>query len=136
MANRTYLLNHHSVAAKVAAEIEDRCLLGANYQLPILWVALFDKSDLTTVGVPCTNDAGDELIEHVPTLLTSVGNAKSNYAFRRAALVQTMGDESLPFIKEWDAFVNSDLSAPYVQVDLVELWMMYDNPEDLSCDVR
>jgi hypothetical protein len=135
LANRTYLLNHDSDVPVVAAEIEGRCLLAANYQLPILWVALFDKGDLTTVGVPCTNYAGDEVVEKIPTLFTSAEKAKSNYASRRATLIQSMGDESIPFIKEWDAFANTNLSAPYAQVDLVELWMMYDNPADLSSDV-
>ena len=136
MANRTYLMNHESGAPRTAAEIENTCLLGANYQLPILWLALFDQDDLTTVPVACTNGAGDQIIENIPTLFTSTAKAKATYASRRTALVQALGAECVPYIAEWESFISSNISAPSVQVDLVELWMMYDNPPDFAVDIR
>ena len=63
MANRTYLMAHSSECATTAELAEDACLLGANYQVPILWIALFDSSDLAYVDVPCTDSEGRELIE-------------------------------------------------------------------------
>lgn len=75
MANRVYLMNHHQSEPALAAELEEACLLAASYQLPILWLALFDSDDLTNVLVHCENDAGEEVSELVLTCFASTEKA-------------------------------------------------------------
>ncbi|MDP5240887.1 hypothetical protein Q9Q94_15200 [Uliginosibacterium sp. 31-16] len=136
MANRAYLMNHSQEAAIIAAASEESCLLGANYQAPILWVALFEPNDLTFVSVPCTNDNGDEVIEKIPTLFAPTAKAKNTYAARSVSLARALGTENACHISEWEAFLSSDLPASMLQIDLAELWMMYENQTDLELDLR
>ncbi|HQS59700.1 MAG: hypothetical protein B7Y56_02885 [Gallionellales bacterium 35-53-114] len=136
MANRAYLINHSQIAAIAAENSEESCLLGANYQVPILWIALFEPSDLTFVSVSCMNDNGDELIEKIPTLFAPTTKAKSTYAARSVALARSLGTENAHHISEWETFLSSNLPASMLQIDLAELWMMYENQTDLELDIR
>lgn len=129
-------MNHSHSAATTAADAEESCLLGANYQLPILWVALFEPNDLTYVSVPCMNDDGDELIEKIPTLFAPSVKAKSAYAARRLSLTNALGTENAGPIAEWEDLLSSHITAPFLQVDLAELWMMYEDRTDLELDLR
>ena len=129
-------MNHSNHAPTTAEASDDACLLGANYQVPILWVALFEPDDLTFVSVPCTNDNGDELIEEVPTLFATTEKAKSTYAKRITPLAKALGEESAVHIHEWEDFLSTELSAPILQLDLIELWMMYENQTDFELDIR
>ncbi|EGH11940.1 MULTISPECIES: hypothetical protein [Pseudomonas syringae group] len=125
MANRVYLMNHHQSEPALAAELEEACLLAASYQLPILWLALFDSDDLTNVLVHCENDAGEEVSELVLTCFASTEKALKTYSSRRQNLQVALGVDSAVSLSEWDAFMTSQLQAPVVQIDLTELWMMY-----------
>ena len=129
-------MNHIHSTAITAEASEEACLLGANYQLPILWVALFEAADLSFVSVPCTNDVGDEFVENIPTLFAPTAKALESYAKRRASLATALGIENAGHIAEWEEFLSSHLTAPMVQLDLGELWMMYENHRDFELDVR
>lgn len=129
-------MNHTRATATTASEAEENCLLGANYQIPILWVALFEPTDLTFVPVPCTNDNGDELIENIPTLFAPSKKAKNTYAIRRASLTEALGAENSLHIHEWEEFLSSQTPDSMLQADLIELWMMYENQSDFELDVR
>lgn len=136
MANRSYLMNHSLCTAILAGEAEENCALGANYQVPILWIALFEPDDLTFVDVPFTNDDGDESIEKIPCLFTETSKAKKTYAGRRDWLVHALGVENSNTLEEWDTFLLAAVDKPRIQLDFVELWMMYDNGKDLELDLR
>jgi len=136
VANRVYLMNHEHREPLTAAQAESACLLGANYQIPVLWVALFRAADLTTMPVSCTADSGEEVIESVPTLFTTSEKARATYTTRSSALVKALGAENSSFIQEWESFLASEVRAPFLQLDLGELWMMYDPRSDLEVDLR
>jgi hypothetical protein len=136
LANRAYLMNHAVGAPTIAGEAEEACLLGANYQIPILWMAMFDSDDFTVVDVPFTNDDGEESVEKIPTLFAATGKAMKTYARRRSWLVDVLGVENVNTIAEWDAFLSTGVHEPTLQLDLIELWIMYDNAGDLELDVR
>lgn len=136
MANRAYLMNHTHSTATTASASEEACLLGANNHVPILWVALFEPTDLTFVSVPCTNDNGDEFIEEIPTLFAATNKAKIIYSARRALLARALGKENACHFTEWDEFLTTQLTAPMLQLDLGELWMMYENQSDFELDIR
>jgi hypothetical protein len=136
MANRTYLMAHSSERAKTAELAEDACLLGANYQVPILWIALFDSSDLTYVDVPCTDSEGKDVLEKIPTLFTSYAKARAIYATRRAGLKNALAPAHHRALSEWDEFLALKIHESVLQLDLIELWMMYDDPADLALDVQ
>jgi hypothetical protein len=127
----------HSSEFPTTAELaEEACLLGANYQVPILWIALFENSDLTYVDVPCTDSEGKDVLEKIPTLFTSYAKARATYATRRAGLENALGPANSNALSEWEEFLSSQVQELALQLDLIELWMMYDDPADLSLDIR
>lgn len=136
MANRAYLMNHAYDVATTSADAEESCLLGANYQVPVLWIALFEPTDLMFMPVPCTNDKGDERIELIPTLFAPASKAKSTYAARRTSLARALGPESADPIAEWEELLSTHIPAASLQVDVGELWIMYENPTDCELDLR
>ena len=136
VANRVYLMNHALNQPTAAGETEDACMLGANYQLPILWLAMFDINDLHTVAVPCINDNGDKFDAQVPTLMSSVEKTAHTYGARCSALTAKLGVENALYLSEWSEFLATGLTAPTLQLDLIELWMMYENPADFDLDLR
>jgi hypothetical protein len=136
VANRVYLMNHTHSRPQAAAEVSSACLLGANYQIPILWLALFRSDDLVLAPVPCTSDAGEETMENIPTLFAATAEARANYGARIPALAKALGEECGSHIAEWETFLASGLTAPSVQLYLAELWMMYDDQSDFDRDVR
>jgi hypothetical protein len=111
-------------------------LLGANYQVPILWIALFDSSDLTYVDVPCTDSEGKDVLEKIPTLLTSYAKARAIYDARRAGLEKALAPAYHRALREWEEFLSMQIHGPVLQLDLIELWMMYDDPADLTFDIQ
>jgi hypothetical protein len=136
MANRTYLMAHSNECATTAELAEDACLLGANYQVPILWIALFDSSDLTYVDVPCTDSEGKDVLEKIPTLFTSYAKARAIYDARRAGLEKALAPAHHRALREWEEFLSMQIHGPVLQLDLIELWMMYDGPADLALDIQ
>ena len=116
MANRAYLMNHTYGAATTSSNAEESCLLGANYQVPVLWIALFELTDLMFMPVPCTNDNGDERIELIPTLFAPAIKAKSTYAARRVSLARALGPESADSIAAWDEFLSTHILAESLQL--------------------
>lgn len=136
MANRNYFMAHSSESPLTAGAAEDACLLGSNYLVPILWVAQFDDADLTLLHVPCTDAEGNEVVERVPTLFTSHAKAQATYAARRRGLAKALGPAHADAMAEWEAFLSSAVQASHVQVDLTELWMMYDDPMAFGADVQ
>ncbi|HEX8602340.1 MAG TPA: hypothetical protein VF774_06825 [Pseudoduganella sp.] len=136
MANRTYLMAHSNERATTAGVAEDTCLLAANHQVPILWLALFDDSDLTFVDVPCTDEEGNEVLERIPTFFTSLEKASATYGSRRTNLAAALGAASANVLREWEEFLSSAILQSRLQIDLIELLMMYDDPADFLLDVR
>ena len=127
----------HSDERETIADLaEDACLLAANYQVPILWLALFDGSDLTYVDVPCTDSEGRDVLEKIPTLFASFEKTSATYAARQADLAKSLGTANADVLLEWEQFLSSGIQASHLQLDLVELWMMYDDPSDLVLDVQ
>lgn len=125
--------NEHPTTADL---MEDACLLAANYQVPILWLALFDGADVRYVEVPCSDAQGNDVLEKIPTLFASFEKASSAYAARRADLANALGAVHANVLQEWDGFLSSTIQASNLQLDLVELWMMYDDPADVLLDVQ
>jgi len=136
VANRTYFMAHCNEHATTADVMEDAFLLAANYQVPILWLALFDGSDLRYVDVPCTDSQGNDVLEKIPTLFASFEKASTTYAVRRTGLANALGAANAKVLHEWDGFLSSTIQASKLQLDLVELWMMYDDPADVILDVQ
>ncbi|MDU8360089.1 hypothetical protein [Pseudomonas syringae group sp. J309-1] len=135
MANRVYLMNHSQSEPALAAELEDACLLAASYQLPILWLALFDSDDLVNVLVHCENDAGELDSELILTCFASTEKALKTYSSRRQDLQAALGADSATSVAEWEAFIASELHGSTVQIDLTELWMMYGDADALDAQV-
>lgn len=135
MANRVYLMNHNQSEPALAADLEDACLLAASYQLPILWLALFDSDDLVNVLVHCENDAGEQVSELVLTCFASTGKALKTYNSRKQSLHAVLGADSATSLSEWEAFIASQLQASAVQIDLTELWMMYGDADALDSQI-
>lgn len=135
MANRVYLMNHSQSEPALAAELGDACLLAASYQLPILWLALFDSDDLVNVLVHFENDAGEQVSELVLTCFANTGKALKTYNSRKQTLQAVLGEENADSLAEWEAFMTNQLQASAVQIDLTELWMMYGDADALDAQV-
>lgn len=135
MANRVFFMNHNQAGPVIGAELQEACLLAASYQLPILWLGLFDADDLVNVAVPCENEEGEAISEQVLTCFAPLEKARATYASRRERLHEALGPEHAPAVAEWDEFVAS-LSGSAVQIDLVELWMLYGDTAALDEQIR
>lgn len=135
MANRVFFMNHNQAEAAIGAELQEACLLAASYQLPILWLALFDADDLVNVAVPCENEEGEAISEQVLTCFASLEKARATYGARRERLQKALGSDHAPAAAEWDEFV-ARLSGSAVQIDLIELWMLYGDNAALDEQIR
>lgn len=136
MANRMYLMFHSHDRPTTAELAEDACLLAANYLVPVLWIALFDSSDLTYVDVLCTDAEDKDVLESIPTLFTSYAKAHATYAARQAGLAAALGTEHASVLSEWEKFLYSQGQESNLQLDLIELWMLYGDASAVSSEVQ
>ena len=124
MANRTYLINHAEKAPVSLGHQAGNWLLAASCQIPVLWLAMFSAADLTTVKTRLLNADGGELIEELPTLVSSTQAAIARYDSRRSFLRRKIAPDYARHIDEWESFIASDLRLPVLQLEFSELGMM------------
>lgn len=127
MANCVYFMNHDENTPATIDESERFCLLESKYQVPILWMAMFDRDDLTTIAIPHEDQDGKESIEQIPTLLAPTDKALKTYEKRRKNLHAALKPEWKQYLMEWESFLSNHLSCSHIQVDLSELCDMYDS---------
>jgi hypothetical protein len=96
-------------------------LLGANYQVPILWLAMFTASDLRRISLPLS-EWGDGVTPVVmPALIARTSDALNKYAERKEAIREALADYS-GNIDEWETFIATYLKTEFVQLDFEDLF--------------
>lgn len=81
----------------------------AKYNMPVLWLALFEPGDIAKNGHGSTTQAA----------------ALATWQRRRRGLVRIVGDEFAPLITEWGEILAEEL-APYIHIDVEEVLAMGD----------
>ena len=124
MANRAYFINHGEDAPVSLDNQKGKWLLAANYQLPVLWLAMFSEADLKVVSTRMQDAQGNQVIEQMPTLVAAVPEATRRYEERCAVLAAAISDSCRPQVEEWAAFIATQLTLPFVQLEMTELRIM------------
>ncbi len=129
MANRAYLVNHAESEPVTLENPKGEWHLGANYQLPVLWLSLFTVDNLTDADVTVEDDEGNESTAKVSCFMSSVKTAKETYHSRKQRIAQILPESCHQYIEEWEAYLDQKFSGPNIQIEMSELWMMFEPDE-------
>ena len=124
MANRAYFINHAEGEPVSLDDQRGQWLVAANYQIPVLWLAMFSKEDIKTVPTRMHDASGNEVVEHVPSFMAPVAQAVLLYEARRPTLAAVIPERYRPYVDEWEAFISTSLCLPFVQLELTEIRIM------------
>jgi hypothetical protein len=128
MANRPFLMAHDSADPANGVSGTAKILAAANYQIPLLWLSLFDSEDVKAVEMPIEKADGSESTAPVPTLHAPIESARARYESRRALLLARLPVGLHTHVDEWERLLATVKHA-FVQIDVAEIWMMFDPPE-------
>jgi hypothetical protein len=127
MSAPIFLLNYSTaVPISIHADTSDRPDVGpplaeANYQIPILWLALFTEANITTVT---------KMEPPEPTLFTSRQDALATYERRKGALRKKLGAARASSVDDWERMLASEFAqGAYFQIEFSELYYMYNEGE-------
>jgi len=96
-------------------------LIGANYQVPILWLALFTQEDIQHISLPL-DEWGDGVTPVImPTLIARTSDALRKYAERRDRLRAKLPEQA-EYFDEWEAFIGTYLKSEFVQLDFEDFF--------------
>ena len=102
MSAYNLLMNHDEpIPVRASSAPEGIALLAANYQVPILWMALFGPADLRRMKLP-DSEVGD-----IPTMLASTADALRRYDERKGTLRRALDARHLDRIAEWERFIQT-----------------------------
>ena len=105
---------------------ESRMPLGANYQVPILWLTLFSAADFQHISLPPSESEDGESPELIPTLFAKTSDALRNYARHKDAIRKALADH-IEQIDEWESFIAAHLTTEFVQIDFEDFYGVLDD---------
>lgn len=131
MSNRAYLVNHEEASPVTSEEPKGQWHLAASYQLPVMWLSLFDMSTVTEAEITVEDCDGNETKAKIPTFIATVDDAKELCARRRQRISAMLPESCQPYLADWQSYLDSKLTLANVQLEMSEIWMMFDEGEFL-----
>jgi len=128
MSAPVFLLNHSTgtptwIYDRSTAGDKGAPLAEANYQVPILWMALFTDANLTTGVFGAGEDAsGKRLTRTGLTLFTTRQDALATYARRKDGIRKKLGPARAQYIDDWERLLGSRFAQEtHFQIEFSEL---------------
>lgn len=122
MSAPVFLYNYDTATPiRIHEDIADRTedgppLAEANYQIPILWLALFTEANIVR--------------QPEPTLFTSRQEGLATYARRRDALRKKLGAARACYVDDWERMLASEFArGAYFQIEFSDVYYMYNEGE-------
>jgi hypothetical protein len=122
MSALNFLMVHDGPEPVRAVENGDGVLLEANYQVPLLWLALFTPADIQRISLPLDEYGDGEIPETIPTMFAKTEDALRRYAGRKGALREALDAQHHEAMDEWERFLAAHLTKAYVQVDVEDFF--------------
>ncbi|GCF09144.1 hypothetical protein [Dictyobacter arantiisoli] len=138
MANQVFLVVNDS-ANPILDEIDknEKALLACNYSIPLFWFTLYSPNDVFLMDV----EMDDAPIEQVPTLVVDLPTGIERAEERANNVFHILPHSYTDLYQQWLRFLKGLAPHPalppkYVHIDLTELWMMSDDTEQFTKDLR
>lgn len=126
MANRAYLF--FSDSEKFPEAGEQNAVLAANYQIPILWLCMFDPSNIRPTETPLEDFDGNPSTALIPQMSVTKQRALEKCESRRKLVITMLPQALHHHFEEWITFLSAQ-PQPFLHLDVSEIWCMFDAGE-------
>lgn len=120
MANRSMLLGRNGKELDYSEGVD--ILVAGSYYIPLFWFTLYSAEDIVLKEIEMKNGS----LEQCPTLIIDYNVAKLRVSERKNYIFSIIPKAYNELYDIWMKFIDS-IKAPYLQIDMTEIWMMADD---------